>query len=103
MKKEQLEARVQELEGKLSNAWECYNVEHAKSEAFAKENKDLLEKVTSQDKVFKALGEALLPYLAKALLEDGAFTKGIEDIAYNAAGVWGDDNWVQCGHDPLEE
>jgi len=43
------------------------------------------------------------PYISKVLLEDENFSKHISEIAYETAGEWGQNNYVQCGYNPLEE
>lgn len=53
--------------------------------------------------ILDGLARLLAPQIAEELKENSKFEKYISETAYESASKWGDDNWVECGHDPLDE
>lgn len=103
MKKDQLEERAAELEKQVR---ETIKERESYKEAYKSVNEQLSESRKVNDHYHKALcelAEVLAPMIGAVLLKEENFIKGISNIAYESAGEWGCDHYVECKHNPDEE
>ena len=103
MKKDELISHCIEIEIRLDTQREEKELLRKELESLKAKKESIGKDLAKYESLVKQLVVLATPFIVEEVIHNESFIKTVGEIAYESAGEWGEDNWVQCGHDPMDE